>query len=154
MLAEASQYSVDLRDVRGQMYETTKDTRAYLALGFPTVQAWMNARLGESLSSVFSALRSIRALEGVPEEKLKRIGERNAHTLTHLTEKERKSEEWLEKAATLPTKEFKQEVQIALEQKTGLRKERFKTFSVALLVNIEKIAKGLKKSLPELFGRV
>jgi hypothetical protein len=108
------------------------ETRAFEALGFPSFQAWTTERLGESLSNAFSALRSVRALEGVPEEKLKRIGERNAHMLTYLPEKERTSEEWLEKAATLPTKEFKQEVQIAIEQKTGLRKERFKTFSIAL----------------------
>jgi hypothetical protein len=42
----------------------------------------MTAQLGESTSSAFSALRSVRALKGVTEEKLKRIGERNAHMLT------------------------------------------------------------------------
>ena len=116
----------------GRLVQRFMETRGFEALGFPSFQAWITERLGESFSNAFSALRSVRALEGVPEEKLKRIGERNAHMLTHLPEKERKSPEWLEKAATLPTKEFKQEVQIALEQKTGLRKERFKTFSIAL----------------------
>ena len=116
----------------GRVVQRFMDARAYQPLGFPTFQAWMTARLGESLSNVFSALRSIRALDGVPEEKLKRIGERNAHMLTYLPEKERKSEEWLEKAATLPIKEFRQEVEIALEKKTGLPQERFKTFSIAL----------------------
>ena len=116
----------------GRLVEKVRQTRAFEALGLPGFHAWMTARLGESLSSAYSAVRSVRALEGVPDEKLKRIGERNAHTLTHLPEKERKSQEWLEKAATLRTKEFKQEVQIAIEQKTGLRKDRFKTFSIAL----------------------
>jgi hypothetical protein len=116
----------------GRLVERVRETRAFEALGFPGFHSWMTARLGENISSAYSAVRSVRALEGVPEEKLKRIGERNAHMLTHLPEKERKSPEWLEKAATLPTKEFKQEVQIAIEQKTGLRKERFKTFSIAL----------------------
>ena len=108
------------------------DSQAYDALGFPNMHAWMTSRLGESLSNVFSALRSVRALDGVPEEKLKRIGERNAHMLTYLPEKERKSESWIEKAVILPTKEFKQEVQIELEKKTGMAPERFKTFSIAL----------------------
>jgi hypothetical protein len=108
------------------------DSQAYEALDFPNMHAWMTSRLGESLSNVFSALRSVRALEGVPEEKLNRIGERNAHMLTYLPEKERKSEEWIQRAATLPTKEFKQEVEIALEKKTGMAPERFKTFSIAL----------------------
>jgi hypothetical protein len=116
----------------GSLIQRMIDTRAFEPLGFANMHSWMTARLGESMASAFSALRSVRALRGVPEEKLKRIGERNAHMLTCLPERERKSGEWLEKAATLPTKEFKQEVQIALEQKTGLSKERFKTFSVAL----------------------
>jgi hypothetical protein len=108
------------------------DTQAYEAMGFPTMKTWMDARLGESASSAFSALRSVRALVGVAEEKLNRIGERNANALSYLPEKERKSEEWIQKAATLPTKEFKQEVRIALEKKTGMLPDRFKTFSIAL----------------------
>ncbi len=108
------------------------DSHAYEALGFPNMHAWMTSRFGESLSGVFSALRSIRALEGVPEEQLTRIGERNAHMLTYLPPKQRTSQEWIERAATLPTKEFKQEVQIELEKKTGMAPERFKTFSIAL----------------------
>ena len=108
------------------------EVHAYQALGFPSMRAWMNARLGKSTSSAFSALRSIRAPEGVPEEKLRHIGERNANALTYLPVKERRSEEWIQKATTLPTKEFKQEVQIALQKKTGMAPERFKTFSIAL----------------------
>jgi hypothetical protein len=108
------------------------DSQAYEALGFPNMHAWMMSRFGENLSSVFSALRSVRALEGVPEEQLTRIGERNAHMLTYLPPKQRTSPEWIEKATTLPTKEFKQEVQIELEKKTGMAPERFKTFSIAL----------------------
>jgi hypothetical protein len=108
------------------------DSQAYEALGFPNMHAWMTSRLGESLSSVFSALRSVRALEGVPEEQLTRIGERNAHMLTYLPPKQRTSAEWIERAATLPIKEFKQEVQIELEKKTGMAPERFKSFSIAL----------------------
>jgi hypothetical protein len=107
-------------------------TQAYEALGFPNVHTWMKARFGDSLSGMFSALRSVRALEGVSDEMLTRIGERNAHMLTYLPEKERKSEEWLEKAATFPTKEFKHQVETALVQKTGLPRDKFKTWSIAL----------------------
>jgi hypothetical protein len=116
----------------GSLIRKMIDSRACEALGYQSMDSWMNARLGQSISSAFSALRSVRALEGVPEEQLNRIGERNAHALTYLAAKERKSEEWIEKAATLPTKEFKQEVEIALEKKTGMAPERFKTFSIAL----------------------
>ena len=112
----------------GRLVQDFRDTRAFEALGFPNFHAWMTARLGESLSNAFSALRSVRALEGILEAKLKRIGERNAHLLTYLPEKERKSEEWLEKAATLPTKEFKHQIETA----RGLSRDGFKTFSIAL----------------------
>jgi hypothetical protein len=116
----------------GRIVQKFIETHAFEALGFPNVHAWMTARLGESLSNAFSALRSVRALEGVSEEKLKRIGERNAHMLTYLPEKERKSEEWIEKAATLPTRDFNRVVRAALEKKTGLPQETFKTWSIAL----------------------
>lgn len=116
----------------GSLIQSMIDTHAIEALGFPNMQAWMTARLGKSVSNAFSALRSVRALKGIPQEKLEQIGERNAHALTHLPAKDRTSEQWIEMAITLPTKEFNQEVQIATEQRTGLRKERFKTLSIAL----------------------
>jgi hypothetical protein len=116
----------------GSLIQRMIDTRAFEQLGFANMRSWMTARLGESTSNAFSALRSVRALRGVPEEKLKRIGERNAHMLTYLSEKDRRSDEWLEKAATVPTKEFKRQIEIALNGKTGLPQETFKTWSIAL----------------------
>jgi hypothetical protein len=116
----------------GRLIQRFMETQAFEPLGFPNMHAWMIARLGESLSNAYSAARSVRALQGVPEEKLKLIGERNAHMLTCLPEKERKSKEWLEKAANLPTKDFKHQVQTFKQQKTGLPPENFRTFSIAL----------------------
>jgi hypothetical protein len=116
----------------GSLIQRMMDTHAYEALGFPNMHSWMTARLGESLSTAYSAVRSVRALKGVNEEKLKHIGERNAHMLTYLSEKDRKSDEWIEKAATLPTKDFNRVVRAAFEKKTGLPQERFKTWSIAL----------------------
>lgn len=127
----------------GSLISKISDTRAYEVLGFPTLSSWVTARLGESMSSAFSAMRSVRALDGVSEGTLQRIGERNANALTYLPAKERRSEEWLEKAATLPTKEFKQQVRTALEQRTGLPTEGFKTFSVALP---ESVYKGMREA--------
>lgn len=115
----------------GSLIQRMIDSYAFEALGLG-MHAWMTARFGNNLSSAYSALRSVRALRGIPQEKLEQIGERNAHALTRLPQKQRRSNEWIAKAATLPIREFKQEVEIALEQKTGLRRERFKTWSVAL----------------------
>ena len=92
----------------------------------------MTARFGENLSNVYSALRSIRVLKGVPEEKPERIGERNAHMSTYLPEKERKSDVWLEKAATSPNRGFKREVEMSVQKQTGLPPEEFRAFSLAL----------------------
>ena len=116
----------------GRLIQNFRETRAFEPLGFPNFHAWMTARLGESLSNAFSALRSVRALEGVPEAKLRRIGERNAHMLSYLPPKDRKSDEWIEKAARLPTKDFTHAVRAALAKKTGLPQESFKTFSIVL----------------------
>src|SRR5690348_6950815 len=68
----------------GKLIQRMIDARAYEALGFRNMHSWMNARLGPSLASAFSTVRSVRALEGVPEEKLQQIGQRNAHMLTYL----------------------------------------------------------------------
>jgi hypothetical protein len=116
----------------GSLIQRMIDTRAFEALGVANMHAWMTSRLGESISNAFSALRSVRALKGVPEEKLERIGERNAHMLTYLSEKDRKSDYWIEKASRLPTKDFGHEVRAALDKKNGLPQEGFKTWSIAL----------------------
>jgi hypothetical protein len=136
----------------GRLVRKVMVTQAWEVLGFPNVHAWMKDRFGESLSNAFSAMRSVRALEGVPEEKLRRIGERNAHALTHLPEKDRRSEEWLQKAATLPTTMFKQEVRMAIEKKTGFRSERFKTFSVALPEKVYESLCAAEKKLASSLG--
>jgi hypothetical protein len=116
----------------GSLIQKVIDTRAFEPLGFRTMKDWMDSRLGKSMSSAYSALRSVRALNGIPQQKLERIPERNAYHLTRLPETERQSDKWVEKAATLPTKEFKDEVETELERKTGLAREEFRTFSVAL----------------------
>jgi len=115
----------------GLLIDRMQRTHAFDVLGF-SMHSWMQARLGESSATAYSALRSVRALEGVPAEKLEQIGERNAHALTYLLEQERKSEEWLKKAATLPTKDFKREVETAIQKKTGLAREKLKPFVILL----------------------
>jgi hypothetical protein len=116
----------------GLVIERVSRTEAFVVLGFRSIHSWMEARLGGSMASGYSALRSVRALKDVPDEKLKRIGERNAHALTRLPERERKSDEWVEKAAKLSIREFKREVETAIEKKTGIPQERFKTWWIAL----------------------
>ena len=54
----------------GSLIQRMIDTGAIEVLGFPSMHSWMTTRLGESISNAFSALRSVRALKGVPQEKL------------------------------------------------------------------------------------
>lgn len=120
----------------GRLIQKVGDTRAWVALGFANFNAWTEKRFGKSASSAFSALRSVRALSGVPEEKLKVIGERNANALSYLPERTRKSKEWIDKAATLSTKEFKEEVEAAKEKQTGHPREEYRTFAVRVPLRI------------------
>ena len=136
----------------GRLVQKIIDTQAFEALGFPNMHAWMTARLGESMSSAFSALRSVRALRGVPEERLNQIGERNANTLSNLPEKVRTSDEWLEKAAKLPTKEFKQEVKALVEKNTGVQGGKFKTFSVVLPEPVYEMMLAAEKKVGHTLG--
>jgi len=112
----------------GLLIDKMIETCAFEVLGFPSMHAWMQARFGDSLASAYSDLRSVRKLKATPEEKLNRIGERNAHALTHLSERDRTSDEWIEKATLLPTREFKREV----ENKTGLVREKLMPFVILL----------------------
>jgi hypothetical protein len=116
----------------GFLIERMKETRAFAILGFGSMHSWMQARLGESLSSAYSALQSVRKLKAIPEEKLRLIGERNAHLLARLPDRDRVSAEWIEKATKLPIKDFQREVEIALEKKTGLTRERLRPFVILL----------------------
>jgi hypothetical protein len=136
----------------GLLIDRMASTHAFELLGFPSMHSWMRTRLGESLAGAYSALRSVRALKGVPEEKLNRIGERNAHALTRLPEREQRSDEWIEKAAILPTKEFKREVETAIEEKIGLPREKFKTFLIALPEAVYESMCGAQKKLAWTLG--
>lgn len=130
----------------GILIEKMIKTRAFETLGFPSMHCWMTKRLGESMSGAYSALRSVRALRGIPEAKLEKIGECNAHTLTRLPEKERKSDEWIEKAANLPTKEFVAQVDVAIEKKAGLPTERFRFWGEAVPESVaQKLDEMLEK---------
>lgn len=63
----------------GSLIQKVIDTRAFEPLGFRTMKDWMDARLGKSMSTAYSALRSVRALKGISEQQLERVSERN-HT--------------------------------------------------------------------------
>lgn len=126
---EATQIIKDMRRSwlsLGLVIKTMIETRAFGQLGFKSMHSWMESRLGEQMASAYQSLRAVRALDGVPESKLEKIGTRNAQVLVRLPEKERKSDEWVTKAAMLPEKELRAEVDALIEGKTQMAKEKFR----------------------------
>jgi hypothetical protein len=110
----------------GLVMKKVSETQAYEQLGFRSMRAWMESRLGEQMASAYQSMRAVRALDGVSESKLEKIGTRNAQVLVRLPEKERKSDRWIEKAAKLPERELRAEVDALIEGKTQMPKEKFR----------------------------
>jgi hypothetical protein len=126
------------------------ETRAYEQLGFTSMRAWMDSRLGEQTASAYQALRAVRALDGVPISQLERIGTRNAQVIARLPQKERRSDEWIAKAADLPERQLKAEVDALIEKKTGMVKEKFRHWGEAVP---ESVAEKLDDMMTKI-GRV
>ena len=126
------------------------------------MRAWMESRLGEQMASAYQSLRAVRALDGVPESKLEKVGTRNAQVLVRLPEKERKSDEWIDKAATLSERALRAEVDALIEGKTHMTKEKFRYWgevvpeSVAQKLDemMTKIGRALEVDITERSGRI
>lgn len=139
----------------GLLMKRMIDTQAFKPLGFANMNEWMRKKLGtegNSLSKAFSALRSVRALSGVPEEKLKQIGTSNALALTKLPEIERRSEEWLDKAIVTPHKQFKETVAASLEKRGVSREEERRTFSLNCPLSVYEELMAAQAKLARLLG--
>lgn len=134
----------------GLVMKRVSETQAYAQLGFRSMRAWMESRFGEQMASAYQSMRAVRALEGVPESKLEKIGTRNAQVLVRLPEKERKSDEWIDKAAKLPGRELRAEVDALIEGKTQMPKERFRYWGEAVP---ESVAQKLDEMMAKI-GRV
>jgi hypothetical protein len=134
----------------GLVMTRMSESRAYEQLGFRSMRAWMESRLGEQMASAYQSMRAVRALEGVSESKLEKIGTRNAQVLVRLPEKERKSDRWIDKAATLPEKELRAEVDALIEGKTHMPKEKFRYWGEAVP---ESVAQKLDEMMTKI-GRV
>lgn len=115
----------------GRLVDQCLKKRVPEALGL-TAEQWMEQTIPGSSRRAWRALRSIRALQGVPEEKLSQITEGNAQALTRLPEKERKDPAWINKAVNLPNEDFKEEVETLREKKTGIRRQEFITVHLSM----------------------
>lgn len=134
----------------GLVMKRVSETQAYEQLGFRSMRAWMGSRFGEQMASAYQAMRAVKALDGVPESKLEKIGTRNAQVLVRLPEEERKSDQWIEKAAKLPERELRAEVDALIEGKTHMPKEKFRFWGEAVP---ESVAEKLDEMMTKI-GRV
>ena len=131
----------------GLVMKRVSETQAYEQLGFRSMRAWMESRLGEQMASAYQSMRAVRALEGVPESMLEKIGTRNAQVLVRLPEKERKSDQWIEKAAKLPERELRAEVDALIEGKTHMPKEKFRFWG-------EPVPESVAQKLDEMMAKI
>lgn len=90
------------------------------ALGV-NVKEWMltcvNGK-GNSIAKIYRAIKIVSALPNLAAEDLAKLSEGNAYALTQLPQSKRESAEWIEKAKTLETAQFKAEVDKALGRST------------------------------------
>ena len=120
------------------------------ALGL-TAKQWMEKYLEGSLSDAFRKMRVIRSLEGVPEEKLHAMKQANAQQLCRLPEAERKSEEWVELAASAPIGEFKEKVEKRLDER-HIPRENFGEFHLEAPAGIIEQMEAAEKKVAAMLG--
>ena len=113
-----------------------RDVKKSVDMGVPaalemTMRGWIEKTFpGSSASHIFRQLADYEALKHVPESKLEKMPEGNAHQMTRLPEKERKNPELIQKAITLKPSEFKEVVDTVRATKMGIKPERWETLAV------------------------
>jgi hypothetical protein len=111
-----------------------RDAHDYKALGFARMKDWLAEQLNGSMSVSYAMfqMRVIETLPFLPEKKILEMGPRNAGQLIRLPEKERHKPEWIDKAIAQNSEQFKETVEVALEKRTGMKRDTFVQFSISL----------------------
>ena len=134
----------------GRLIDACMKRHVPRALGL-TAKQWMEKYLEGSLSDAFRKMRVIRGLAGVPEEKINSLKQANATQLLRLPEAERKSEEWLDRAAKEPISEFKERVDKRLEER-GIPREKFRDFYLKAPVGVIGQMEAAEKKIAAMLG--
>lgn len=128
------------------------DARVPAALGV-TFTAWIEQRFGKrKLSDAWRKLRIMRALKGLPEKRVKALPESNAYALSRLPEKDRKDPRWLKAAETEKVDAFEEKVEKRLEQKTGIKREKFMHWFPTMPEGDKAILEAAETKLAHIFG--
>jgi hypothetical protein len=104
----------------------------HTVLGFKTPEDWLADTFRASPQKLQRAIRSARALIGLPETKLSAMSEGNAYRLSRLPEKLRKSSEWVDAAASLPNADFQRDVEAELGRHSKEPAEKFRMWRLGL----------------------
>ena len=150
-----SQHKKDFAGLQKGWHLLGKEVAKSVDLGVPaklgkTMRAWLDETFEQSSSHIFRQLQNLRALDGVPDKKLEQIPEGNAHQLTRLPEKIRKSAEVIEKATTQTPAEFRDTVNDIREKKFGIKQEAWQTFAVRLPLPVWELLQAAQEKI----GRV
>lgn len=132
-LARTRKHRSDLVGLKKGWLQLGRAVAKSILLGVPaamgmTMRAWIDDTFEQSASHIFRQLQNFQALKGVSESQLEKMPEGNAHQLTRLSEKERKSPAMIQKAITLKPSEFK-EVVDEVRNKNGHKPEEWATYA-------------------------
>ena len=104
----------------GREIERAIEDRVPEALG-QSFTEWSKDIFGDGWQKIRRAFLAVKALRGVPLEKLEQISEGNAYVLAHLPEKTRKESEWIKNAIEMPNEDFREKADRYIAKKTGLK---------------------------------
>lgn len=140
--ARTDKHKRDFQAIRKGWVALGKDVAESVDLSVPEklglrMYDWLEQTFEKSASNIFRQVQNYRALRGIPQTQLEKMPEANAHLLaTKLPAPMRKSPAMIEKAVTMAPEAFKQEVADIREKKFGITPSRFKTFAVAVPVEV------------------
>lgn len=113
------------------------------------VADWMEVCFESSVPKIYRALRIARALEKVPEDRMKLLPEGNAFNLARLPESLRISTEWVDLAIIAPGDQFEEAVDGALEAKGGPKKDKWLALFPKLPETLKELYSETEKKLAE-----
>jgi len=140
--ARTDKHKRDFLAIRKSWVQLGKDVAVSVDLNVPEklglkMYDWLEQTFEKSASNIFRQVQNYRALRGIPQAQLEKMPESNAHLLaTKLPAQIRKSPAMIEKAVKMAPAEFKQEVADIREKKFGITPSRFKTFAVAVPIEV------------------
>lgn len=138
----------------GQTIREALDHQVPMVMGLSVVD-WLRECVGESLSKVYRSLRIVKALDGLPETKVKLLTEGKAYQLTRLRRQipnpeALQSSGWVERAVGMGNDDFERAVDEFLEKKTGVKTDPLKKIGVTVVESVSKLWNDAEAKVAEI----